>query len=109
MANNDVLLIHEQTVRSSHLRLTANDCAGVPSKARNGPNPDRRFPAESGPEDLQVPGAAEGAAGAHAALTPGPPATEEGRRCNETRRAVCQRTKAKDGGSRVADVVAAVR
>ena len=72
----------------------------MPFKARNGANSGRRFPAKSGPEDLSVSRSAEGVTGAHSARTPGPPATGESRRRNETNCAVYRRTKTKDGVNR---------
>ena len=44
--------------------------SGMSFKARNGANSGRRFPAESCPEDLQVPGPAERAVGAHSTRSP---------------------------------------
>jgi len=78
----------------------------MPFEATDVANSDRRFPAESGPEDLQVPGPTERTAGAHSARTPGPPATEDSCRRNETDCTACQRTKTKDGVCRDVDDVA---
>jgi len=72
----------------------------VPTKARNGANPTRWFPAKSGPEDLQVSGPAEGAAGAHSTGTPGSPGPGASRGRHESDRAVHQREKTKDGVDR---------